>query len=229
MPITYQSCNDKRPKPDRSTARAKYGFDDCQIILSGFNNILKISEETMSTWFSILKRYPQTLLWLTTNSREARDNISNLSQQFNINSNQILFSEYCSYESYLARLAASDIFLDTPVFNAGSTANDCLWCGLPIVTIEGRSYQSRMSSSMLKSLSLEDMIAANLDEYAKVVADLIECPIKLANIRAQLLGNRDSHPFFDSSYFTKKLEQAYTSIYKISLENKRPRNITVSR
>lgn len=228
MPITYQSCNDKRPKPDRSLARVKYGFDDRQIVLSGFNNILKISEQTMSTWFTLLKRYPQTLLWLTTNSREARDNISNLSQQFNINSSQILFSEYCDYESYLTRLAASDIFLDTPVFNAGSTANDCLWCGLPIVAMEGRCYQSRMSSSMLKSLSLEDMIVANLDEYAKVVGDLIECPTKLANIRAHLLGNRDSHPFFDSSYFTKKLEQAYTSIYKISAENKRPRNITVS-
>ena len=229
MPITYQSCNDKRPKPDRSLARAKYGFDDRQIVLSGFNNILKISEETMSTWFTLLKKYPQTLLWLTTNSREARDNISNLSLQFNINSSQILFSEYCDYESYLARLAASDIFLDTPIFNAGSTANDCLWCGLPIVAVEGRCYQSRMSSSMLKSLSLEDMIVANLDEYAKVVGDLIECPTKLANIRAQLLSNRGSHPFFDSSYFTKKLEQAYTSIYKISAENKRPRNITVSR
>ena len=229
MPITYQSCNDKRFKPDRSLARVEYGFDDRQIILSGFNNILKISEETMSTWFSILKRYPQTLLWLTTNSREARDNISNLSQQFNINSNQILFSDYCDYESYLTRLAASDIFLDTPIFNAGSTANDCLWCGLPIVAMEGRSYQSRMSSSMLKSLSLEYMIVANLDEYAEVIADLIDCPTKLAYIRAQLLGKRDSHPFFDSSYFTKKLEQAYTSIYKISIENERPRNIAVSR
>ena len=72
----------------------------------------------MSTWFTLLKKYPQTLLWLTTNSREARDNISNLSLQFNINSSQILFSEYYDYESYLARLAASDIFLDTPIFNA---------------------------------------------------------------------------------------------------------------
>ena len=37
------------------------------------------------------------------------------------------------------------------------------------------------------------MIVANLDEYAKVVGDLIECPTKLANIRAQLLSNRSSH------------------------------------
>ena len=158
----------------------------------------------------------------------SKDNISNLSLQFNINSSQILFSEYCDYESYLARLAASDIFLDTPIFNAGSTANDCLWCGLPIVAVEGRCYQSRMSSSMLKSLSLEDMIVANLDEYAKVVGDLIECPTKLANIRAQLLTTV-VRTFLRLILFHKKLEQAYTSIYKISAENKRPRNITVSR
>ena len=229
MPICYQISNDQRPKPDRKLNRKKYGFHDEQIILSGFNNIIKFSEETVTTWFELLEEYPQTILWITTNNQTATGNIKKFSKQFRLKNDQLLFSNYCDYESYLDRLAASDIFLDTAVFNAGSTANDSLWCGLPIVTLEGRSYQSRMASSMLRSLSIESLIASNHDEYKSIAAELIENPNKIASIRSDLLEARDKNLFFDTTYFTSKVEEAYGMAYRQQAENKEAVNIRLNR
>jgi predicted O-linked N-acetylglucosamine transferase (SPINDLY family) len=62
-------------------------------------------------------------------------------------------------------LKVADLFLDTWPYNCGSTTNDVLNAGLPILTVGGRTMVSRMGTSMLSALKLDSLIAKNLQDY----------------------------------------------------------------
>eukprot|EP00961_Rhodomonas_salina_P087846 1181747-Rhodomonas_salina.1 len=44
---------------------------------------------------------------------------------------------------HLARMAATDVFLDTLTYNGHTTVSDVLWAGLPVVTCPGTEWPSR--------------------------------------------------------------------------------------
>lgn len=72
----------------------------------------------------------------------------------------------------MARLALPDLFLDTLPYNAGTTANDILWMGTPILTCSGRTYISRMCGSLLTAVGLPDLITFSLEEYERKAVQL---------------------------------------------------------
>ena len=63
-------------------------------------------------------------------------------------------------DEYLARFTIADLFLDTLPYNAGTTASDALWAGLPVLTCAGASFAGRMAGSLLKTIGLPDLVTA---------------------------------------------------------------------
>ena len=55
---------------------------------------------------------------------------------------------------HLARYRVADLFLDTLPYNAGATASDALWVGLPVLTCLGKSYSARMAASLFHAVGL---------------------------------------------------------------------------
>lgn len=45
---------------------------------------------------------------------------------------------------YLARYRTTDLFLDTLPYNAGTTASDALWMGVPVLTRMGESLRREL-------------------------------------------------------------------------------------
>ena len=43
-----------------------------------------------------------------------------------------------------------DLFLDTPLFNAHTTAKDALWSGVPVLTVAGEGMASRVAASLTR-------------------------------------------------------------------------------
>jgi predicted O-linked N-acetylglucosamine transferase (SPINDLY family) len=92
-------------------------------------------------------------------------------QAHGVNPNRLYFAGRVAPEDYLSRFGAAHLFLDTFPYNAGTTANDALWAGLPIVTLSGRTYVSRMAGSLLNSAGLEQLIASTPEDYeSKAIA-----------------------------------------------------------
>jgi hypothetical protein len=71
-------------------------------------------------------------------------------------------------------LRLADVFLDTFPYNCGSTTNDVVQAGVPIITVSGKTLVSRMGGSILKSLGLSQLIATNLSEYKTKIAELAD-------------------------------------------------------
>src|SRR5436853_5644356 len=107
---------------------------------------------------------------------------------------RLVFVQHGPVAEYLARLAAADLFLDTFPYNAGATANDALWAGLPVLTCVGDSYVGRMAGSMLHAIGLPDLVTSSLAEYEVRALQLAREPARLAELRQRLREKRARLP-----------------------------------
>ena len=114
---------------------------------------------------------------------------------------------------HLARHQAADLFLDTLPYNAHTTASDSLWAGLPVLTCSGESFASRVAASLLTALNLPELIASSQADDEKLAVDLAINPERLKIIRQKLKQNLQSTSLFNTSMFTRDIENAYTQMY----------------
>ena len=133
------------------------------------------------------------------------------------------------FHQYKNQLTHADLYLDTFNYNAGATASNVLWAGVPLITKAGVGYTARMASSLLKSIELPELITSTSDEYERLALSLAKDPKKLAAIRLKLTLKRITSELFDMDKFTADLENSYRKIYQCYLEGKDPDVIYVER
>jgi predicted O-linked N-acetylglucosamine transferase (SPINDLY family) len=128
---------------------------------------------------------------------------------------------------HLARYRQADLFLDTFPYNAHTTASDALWAGLPILTLMGQSFASRVAASLLNAIGLSELITGTQEEYEELAIELALNPNKLADIKLRLANNRLTTPLFDTPLFTKNLEAAYIKMMERYWADLGPDNINL--
>jgi predicted O-linked N-acetylglucosamine transferase (SPINDLY family) len=126
---------------------------------------------------------------------------------------RLVFAGRTSYEDYLARMELADLFLDTFPFNAGATASDALWAGVPVLTCAGEAFASRMAGSLLSTLDLRELITYSPEDYEARALELTTQPARLAAVRARLRSNRDESPLFNTERICRQLEAAYQTMW----------------
>jgi len=89
-------------------------------------------------------------------------------------------------EDHLARYRLADIFLDTYPYNGHTTVSDALFSGLPVVTIAGKSFASRVASSLLYDVGLSEYSCKSVEEYHSKILKLSCSPDELQKIRLHL-------------------------------------------
>ena len=127
-----------------------------------------------------------------------------------------------SFARHLGRQAQADLFLDTYPYNAHATASDALWAGLPIVTLRGRSFVSRVSAGLLANVGLEELIASTIEDYEAIALSLARDRGRLSDIRRRLASARRSTALFDINSFTGGIEAAYREMQARALRGEQP-------
>ena len=130
------------------------------------------------------------------------------------NSSSIVFGKKLIRSQYLARCRAADLFLDTLPYNAGATASDALWAGLPVLTCIGESFASRYAASLLRAIGLPELVTETQLEYEALAIELANNSAKLQGIKDKLEKNRLTTPLFDTQRFTKNLESAFFAMHE---------------
>ena len=115
--------------------------------------------------------------------------------------------------------------MDTFTCNAHTTASDALWAELPIITKLGNTFASRVASSLLTSLGLEELITYNIKDYENLAINLSENKNKLNTINNKLKKNKLSMSLFNTLKFTRNIENAYSIIYDKYSKNERTADI----
>ena len=170
----------------RDISRKELGFADDSLIVAAFGNAYKINSDSLDVWCNILKRVEKSVLWLiddnTTTTRELRLQ----AKLRGISENKLKFSSRSTLIEYRSRIKLADVFLDNYPYNCGSTTADVISCGVPIVTVYGRTMVSRMGLSILSSLGLNELITSNWKSYEDKVVDLLTDAELLSRIRLKI-------------------------------------------
>ncbi|MGH7862214.1 MAG: tetratricopeptide repeat protein, partial [Candidatus Dormibacteraceae bacterium] len=98
-------------------------------------------------------------------------------------------------------------------FNGGTTTVEALWAGVPVVTLAGDHYVSRMGVSHLSAVGLGELIAATPDEYLAAAVGLARDPSRLVELRATL-AERMRNTICDGERFTRGLEDAFRAMWR---------------
>ncbi len=226
LPDCFQANDDKRPVINQAPERAKHGLPERGFVFCSFNNSYKITPEFFDMWMRLLGHVPGSVLWLLGGEAVER-NLRDEAKKRGVDPMRLIFAPPMDYADHLARLPAADLFLDTLPFNAGTTASDALWAGLPLITCQGEAFAARMAASLLTAMGLPELIAADMKEYETLAMSLATEPAKLAAIKTRLTKNRATGPLFNTALFTRNLENAYTRMRELSDGGLPPEHIDV--
>jgi predicted O-linked N-acetylglucosamine transferase (SPINDLY family) len=205
MPNCFQSSDSKREIGPMPT-RADNGLPEKAFVFCSFNNNYKFTPELFSVWMRILKHVPGSVFWLLADNEWAKENLIKAARKMGIKKERLIFAPRVAPADYLARYQLADLFLDTFPFNGGTTANDALFMGLPLLTLSGRTFASRMAGSLLTYLGLPELITNSLKEYEERAVSLAKKTAELAALKNRLKDNKASGSVFDMPKFVKGLE-----------------------
>ncbi len=226
---SYQANDSQRRIAQREFSREELGLPAQGFVFCCFNNNYKITPPTFDSWMRILHRVAGSVLFLYAGSATAQGNLSKEAVKRGIDPARVVFGQRLPPAQYLARYRAADLFLDTLPYNAGTTASDALWVGLPVLTCLGDTFAGRVAGSLLTAIGLPELITRTQSQYEDMAVALALDRGRLAGIKQRLAQNRHTQPLFDTPRFTRHLEAAYTQIYERYLAGLAPRHLYVGR
>jgi predicted O-linked N-acetylglucosamine transferase (SPINDLY family) len=196
-----------------SPSRAKEGLPDGAFVFACLNNPSKITREVFAAWIAILAAAPGSALWLYEGSAGVADNLRAEARAAGIEPARLVFARPVAQAEHLARQALADLMLDTWPYGAHTTASDALRMGVPLLTLPGRSFASRVGSSLLTALDLPELIASDVEAYVAAAVGLAEDRGALKRLKERLGKASAASPVFDPIAFARRLERAFEAIY----------------
>ena len=197
-----------------SNHRSEFGLPNDVFIYCCFNNSYKISPKIFDLWLDILRKTENSILWLAENNEISSTNLINYAVSKNIDQSRIIFAKRMkNIEDHYFRLSHADLFLDTFPYNGHTTTIDALGSGVPVLTLFGQSFASRVSKSILKSYNLCDLIVKSENEYFEKAIFLKNNPVELKKIKTNIKNFNSKRNNEDYLIFTKNLENIFHKFY----------------
>lgn len=220
LPHSYQCTDRWQAIADEAPPRSAEDLPDDRLeewglVFCCFNAHYKFEPEIFALWMRILGRVPDSVLWLLQPDRAARlatDRLRDAAARHGIDPGRLRFAPVRPKPLHLARHRYADLFLDTPMCNAHTTATDALWAGVPILTCLGRTFATRVCASLLTAVELPELIVDSLAAYEEKAMELALNPERLRDLRRRLEHQRLSTALFDTPRYVRDLEAALVAM-----------------
>jgi predicted O-linked N-acetylglucosamine transferase (SPINDLY family) len=220
LPDCYQINDDQQKIANVQFNRKTLGLPEADVVFCSFNQPGKLDPVIFSAWMDILRAVPQSVLWLLAGSKAGEQNLLKEAEKLGIEARRLVFAGKLSKPEHLARLQLADLALDTRMVSGAATTSDALWAGVPVVTLQGRHFSSRMSASILKAAGLSTLITSDLHEYVNLSVALAKEKERLERIKSFIHTKvRKSSPF-NSDDTAKQLDQSYEIMWRHSFHSK---------
>jgi protein O-GlcNAc transferase len=227
LPDCYQVNDTKRKIAERTPTRREMGLPEHAFVFCCFNNNWKITPAIFDIWTRLLHQVEGSVLWLLRDNEGAERNLRKEAQRRGIDPSRLVFAGWLPRAEHLARYHLADLFLDTLPCTAHTTASDALWAGSPVLTCKGEAYPGRVAASLLHAVGVPELITSNFEEYETLGLKLARDQALLAEIKAKLVGHRDTYPLFNTVRFTRHIEAAYTTMWEIWQRGEAPKSFSV--
>ena len=227
LPDTYQP-NSFRPVSDVTPSRTECGLPEGAFVFCCFNQTYKITPGAFDVWMRILLRTPGSVLWLLKPDETTATNLRREAAARGVDPARLAFAPKVSQAEHLARHRNADLFLDTLVVNALTTASDALHMGVPVLTCPGKTFVARGAGSILRALEMPELIVNSIEEYEELAVTIATTPERLRALRGKIGQKKETAPLFNSARYTRHLDAAYCEMWRLHLAGEGPKPFAVT-
>jgi predicted O-linked N-acetylglucosamine transferase (SPINDLY family) len=192
--------------------KSDFDISEDTFVFCCFNNNYKFNERLFSVWLDIIRNTENSILWILEDNEWSKKNLLDFAHRNGVSEERLVFAGRIDPRDYLARFQCADIFLDTYPYNAGTTANDLLWSGLPLLTLSGSTYVSRMAGSLVHCLGLDQLISYSQEEYLKKAIYFADNKSVLHNIRTEIKNKK--YMLFNMNEIIREFEDSIITTLK---------------
>ena len=224
LPDTYQPNEDKKEIDNKITTKNDQNLPPSDFIFSCFNSHQKITPKLFETWMRILNQKKSSILWLLKDNEISENNLKAYAEKNEVNPERLIFAKHLPQDQHLSRLKLADLFLDTFPYNAHTTCSDFLRMGIPILTLKGKSFASRVGTSLLTSMNLLELITDNLKDYERMALKIANNPETLNHLKSKILMNKESSNLFKPEVYVRNIEKGYQKVYENYIDGLKPQN-----
>lgn len=180
------------------------------LTFASFNDAYKLGDDTIAAWSRILRAVPAARLLLKSRALEDPGQCSELAARFaaaGLAGDRLEMIGWTPTQNEHQRLYHRvDIALDSFPYNGTTTTCDALWMGVPVVTLRGESHIARVGASLLRQAGLDDLVAADQDDYCARAIALAAAPERLRQLRASLRPRLEASALGDARAFARRFE-----------------------
>jgi len=188
-----------------------------EVTFGCFNNTAKLTPETIATWAKLLQLLPASRIFLKSASfddERVKEHYRGLFAMHGVQAERLEFAGHSPRQELLAAYRGVDIGLDPFPYTGGTTTAEALWMGVPVISLRGNRFVSRIGESFLSNVGLGEYVVDSKDAYiAKAIALASDLP-RLANTRRQLREQMLNSPLCDCRGFTRDLEAVYRKMWE---------------
>ena len=207
IPGTFMCFDDTTKIAEKVIKNQFYNFKKNSFIMVAFHRPQKLNLKTALCWCEILSSIENSFLWIRKPNKYAMRNLLEFFEMRDIDRTKIIFADRePSYERHLSRYKVGDLLLDTFNYNGHTTTIEALWSGLPVITLQGKNFASRVSASILRSIGLEELIAKTINEYKEKVIFYSKNPNEINVLKNKLFKLKSNGELFNTETFTINLE-----------------------
>ncbi len=168
LPDTYQPNENIKKISQTFTGKRSFNLPEDKFIFCCFNSHQKINPVIFDAWLYILKNTKNSILWLLKDNNFSENNLTSLIKENGIDPSRLIFADHLNLEDHLNRIKYADLFLDTFPYNAHTTCSDALRIGVPVLTLKGNSFASRVATSLLNTINLNELVTNNINDYKRL-------------------------------------------------------------
>ncbi len=188
------------------------------ITFGSFNTLAKVTPEVVALWSKVLAAVPGSRFILKAKSlsdEATRVRYRAMFESQGIAGERIeMLGRIKGKGDHLGAYGRVDIALDTFPYNGVTTSCEALWMGVPVVTIKGRSHAGRLCATLLHSLGLPHLIAADEAAFVEIAKGLAEDRAALAALRADLRPRMQKSDLRDGPGLARAIESAYRDMWR---------------
>ncbi len=218
----YQANDRKRVVAPEGITRAEAGLAEDAVVLCCLNGLQKLTERVFLRWLRILREVPASVLWLLSDNTETQARLREVAERQGVGGHRLVFAGKRANPEHLARFRLADLFLDTFPYGAHTTASDALWMGVPVLTLPGRSFASRVGASLVRAAGLPELVCTSPEHYVRMAIELAANRPLLAALKNRLVAGREACLLFDTPALVRHLEAAYRQMHEAGLRGDIP-------
>lgn len=227
MPDCYQPNNPGRPQIRADSPRPAE-LPGTGFVFCSFNNTYKLTPKVFDQWLTILKKAPESVLWLLKTTPEAESNLLAYVKAAGVAPERIAFAPMLLEADHLQRMQHADVFLDSFPCNAHTTASDALWAGVPLITRSGKTFASRVAGSILHTVGLEELIVDSEADYEALALKIYQDRDYHRELKHRVKQGVAHGALYDAKRYTKHFERALIELHDRHHQDLPPQDLDVA-